>query len=76
MLLLKLSYGRFELLEPRCSFLSWGFLKFLVGFLVYLSQATVEIVLVGERSGETKVAHHDSALIIEEQVRWLDIPVH
>ena len=76
MLLLELSYGGLELLRPRGSFLCWGFLNFLVGFLVDFSQVSVELVLLRERSRETEVAHHNAALIVEEQVCWLDVPVH
>jgi len=76
MILLELSYGGLELLWPRGTFLSWGFLNFLVGFLVNFPQVSVELVLLRERSGETEVAHHNAALIVEEQVSWLDVPVH
>lgn len=76
MLLLKLGYGGLELLGPREPLLSWSLLNFLIGFLVDFSQGTVELVLLWQRSGEAEVAHHDSALIVEEQVCWLDVPVH
>ena len=64
MLLLKLSNGGLEFLEPRRPLLSLGFLNFLVGFLVNLPEATVDFVLLRERSGKAEVAHHDSALIV------------
>jgi hypothetical protein len=43
---------------------------------VNFPQVSVELVLLRERSGETEVAHHNAALIVEEQVSWLDVPVH